>query len=151
MGGGGRAGLGYKSTVFLTILLFRDFCFFPVSNFDISKRFSSTSFNCFMTLQIVFFLGLEFQPPPASLDLVRFQFDSVWDLKVDFFVILLFFLATFYCRILHFFTTGDSLPNSEISAKISCSTGFRDHRTTSNKEIYNPRDNAFPCETLFRN
>ena len=94
-GGGGRAGLGYKSTVFLTILLFRDFCFFPVSNFDISKRFSSTSFNCFMTLQIVFFLGLEFQPPPASLDLVRFQFDSVWVLKVDFFVILLFFFQRF--------------------------------------------------------
>ena len=43
----------------------------------------------------VFFLGFEFQPPPASLDLVHVPFESVWDLKVNFF-------ATFYSRILHF-------------------------------------------------
>ena len=85
-----------RITVFLIILLFCDFYFFPADNFNIRTSFSSTSFSNFMTLQIVFFLGFEFQPPPASLqDLDHFPFHSVCILKVNFF-------ATFYDRILLF-------------------------------------------------
>ena len=36
-------------------------------SFNIMERFSSTSFSWFTALQIVFFLGFNFQAPPASL------------------------------------------------------------------------------------
>ena len=31
----------------------------------------------------MFFPGLEFQPPSASLDLIHFPFDTVWILRVE--------------------------------------------------------------------
>ena len=65
-------------------------------------RITSTSVRAFppllslasRTLQIMFFLGLEFQPPSASLDLVHFPFDSTWKLTFlqRFIVVYLFFL-----------------------------------------------------------
>ena len=54
-----------------------------------------------MMLQIMFLLGLEFQPPPASLDLVHFPFDSVYILKVERFIVVSF---------LHIFTFGNLFP-----------------------------------------
>ena len=80
---GGLRELLYSWLSFFSFL-FRDICFFPANNFNITKSFSSTSFSCFTTLQIMFFLGLEFQTPPASLDLIHFPFDDVWILRVEF-------------------------------------------------------------------
>ena len=53
---------------------------------------TSTSLRAFPPLvflasrlfKLMFFLGSEFQPPPASMDLIHFPFDTVWILKVEF-------------------------------------------------------------------
>ena len=48
------------------------------------RSFSSASFSCFTMLQIVFLFGLEFQRPPATLDLIHVLFDSIWISGVEF-------------------------------------------------------------------
>ena len=58
-GGGGVRKLPY-SWLSLSSLLFRDICFFPANNFNITKRFSSTNFSRFANLQVVFFLDWSF-------------------------------------------------------------------------------------------
>ena len=122
--GGVRKLLRYSWLSFFSVL-FRDICFFPSNNFKITKSFSSTSFSCFTTLQIAFFLELEFQPPPASLDLIHFPFDTVLILRVGFlkpFIVVSFI----FC----FWKYSSQCPHKKFFffAKIGFSTRFRaDH------------------------
>ena len=54
----------------------------------------------------MFFLGSEFQPSPASLDLIHFPFDPVWILKVEF--LQRFIVVSFI------FPSGNTLPSAAI-------------------------------------
>lgn len=100
---------------------FRDFCYLPANNFNITKRFSSTSFSSFTKLQIVFFLLLEFQPPQLPwiwfiFLLIRFGF-----LELSFCNVLLWHHFLFYsCKLSSLFQQQQFF-----FVKIDCSTGFR--------------------------
>ena len=103
-GGGGRGGGGVRKLLYswlsLSSLLFRDICFFPANNFNITKRFFSTSFSCFTNLQIVFFLDWSF----SRLQHRWMWFDSfpVWYCLDHWWECN--FCNVNYCRILYFFS-----------------------------------------------
>ena len=117
----------------LTSLFVISASFLRITSTSVRAFSSLVSLSYFMTLQMMFFLGLESQPPTSILRSGSFP---VW-LRLDF-ETWLFLQRFIVVKKINpsFFASGNSLPNSAnnnslptpaIFAKISCSTGFRDH------------------------